>query len=488
MIEIYAERQRRLQALRDDKEALVAARVYYKTHPVQFINDWMVTYDPRLDTPYIPFVLFPKQEEYIAWLYERWQQKEDGLTEKSRDMGVTWLCCAFAAWMWLFHAGVSVAFGSRKEDLVDRLGDPDSIFEKIRIIIRSLPHEFIPLGYDEKKHAGYLKLLNPDNGSSIKGEAGDNIGRGGRSSIYFKDESAFYERPDKIEAALSMNSDVKIDVSTPNGNGNPFYRKRWSGKIPVFTFHWRDDPRKDENWYREQKNTLDPVIVAQEIDIDYNASVGNVLIKSEYVERAKAIRATEVEPYGPVVFGVDVARYGDDRSVIACRQGRVLHWIEIFNQLDTMEFAGIVKQRIDEYRPDRVFVDVVGIGAGVCDRLREWFPDIVIGVNAGAKSSADKYANKRTQMWGNMRDWFEDEPVSVPNHQDMVTDLCSLQYSFNSSGQQGLEQKEHAKKRGVRSPDIGDAIALTFSEPVEIYDWIDDEFRHDHGRSAVSGY
>ena len=109
-------------------------------------------------------------------------------------------------------------------------------------------------------------------GTIIKGEAGDNIGRGGRSSIYFKDESAFYERPDKIEAALSQNSDVKIDVSTPNGTGNPFYRKRHGGQIPVFTFHWRQDPRKDQAWYDNQKRILDPVILAQEVDIDYTSS------------------------------------------------------------------------------------------------------------------------------------------------------------------------------------------------------------------------
>jgi len=91
-------------------------------------------------------------------------------------------------------------------------------------------------GFDIKWHAPHLKIVNPETESTITGEAGDNIGRGGRNSIYFKDESAFYEHPLTIDAALSQNSDVKIDVSTPNGIGNPFYQKRFAGEDTSIRF------------------------------------------------------------------------------------------------------------------------------------------------------------------------------------------------------------------------------------------------------------
>jgi phage terminase large subunit len=477
IVSILSERQARLLKMREDTRYLEAAWVHYSANPVDFINDWMITYDPRLQPSMLPFLLFPKQEEYIRWLYARYKGKEDGLVEKSRDMGVTWLCCAFAVWMWLFVRGCSISFGSRKEDLVDRVGDPDSIFEKMRIILDNLPAEFLPAGFEIKTHATHMKILNPENGSNVKGEAGDNIGRGGRSSIYFKDESAFYERPDRIDAALSMNSDVKIDVSTPNGNGNPFYRKRHGGKIPVFTFHWHDDPRKDDNWYRKQKEMLDPVIVAQEIDINYDASVSNVLIDSNLVREAMEQRGSDI--YGekpndaPVILGVDVARFGDDRTALCLRQGREVHWFKIYNKLDITQTAGEVINVIRETHVDAVFVDVVGVGAGVYDILNGKY-DGIYAVNAGSTPhETGKYYNHRAEMWGRMREWLKDGPVVLPNNSDLMTDLCSLRYSFNADGKLVLEKKEDAKKRGVRSPDIGDALALTFSEYVVASDYED---------------
>ena len=294
-----------------------------------------------------------------------------------------------------------------------------------------------------------------------------------------------------IEAALSMNSDVKIDVSTPNGNGNPFYRKRHEGKIPVFTFHWRDDPRKDEAWYMKQKRDLDPVIVAQEIDIDYNASVGNVLINAEWVLAARERRIgdyyDDIPNPAPVVLGVDVARFGDDRTCIACRQGIHLHWIKVFQQKDTMEVVGEVRDILRYTHVDAVFVDTGGLGAGVYDRLIEEY-DFIHGVDFGSKADeSDKYMNKRAEIWGRQREWFRDEPVVIPNSNEIQTDLCSLQYSIDSNGRFVLEKKEVAKKRGVRSQDIGDSIALTFAEWVSHYDQWEDEVHHE-GRSEVSGY
>ena len=101
---VYLERSKRLEALRSDPSILISVKEYYKTHPADFINDWALTFDPRnaeigLPTT-IPFLLFPKQREFIDWLYEHWKGRKDGLAEKSRDMGVSWLCVGFGVWMW----------------------------------------------------------------------------------------------------------------------------------------------------------------------------------------------------------------------------------------------------------------------------------------------------------------------------------------------------------------------------------------------------
>lgn len=475
--EVYRERMARLEVIRQPGYDLAALKLYYKTHPADFISDWGCTFDPRnaergIPTT-VPFLLFPKQREFIDWLYERWKNRQDGVGEKSRDMGVSWLCVAFGAWMWLFHPGTVVGFGSRKEDYVDKLGDPKSLFWKVREFVDLLPVEFRPKGYDRKKHAPYMNIQNPENGAAIVGEAGDNIGRGNRTSIYFKDESAFYERPELIDAALSQTSNCKIDVSTPNGPGNPFYRKRHGGRLPVFTFHWKDDPRKDAAWYAKQVAELDPVVLAQEIDINYEASVTDSFIPGPLVDEAMAKGPADVEPNGPIKLGLDVARFGDDKSVLVARQGRVVLWLREWQGLSTMDLAARVKHEISAMpkRPAQVAVDVIGIGAGVVDRLQEFYADStieIVGINSSERVSDGINYNLRAQMWDEMLGWLKDKPASLPNEPDLKTQLCALRYNFRN-GLRLLEAKDEAKKRGIKSPDKADALALTFAKPVNEY-------------------
>ena len=119
-----------------DAEALKIAKVYYKTHPVQFIMDWLDTYDPRrAGSKWIPFVFFTRQEDYILFIHDLRHDHENGLVEKARDMGATWLSCGYDVWSFLFIDNDSLGWGSRKQDLVDTIGDPDSIFEKMRLML-----------------------------------------------------------------------------------------------------------------------------------------------------------------------------------------------------------------------------------------------------------------------------------------------------------------------------------------------------------------
>lgn len=467
---IWRDRMERLQRLRADPSILPGLKEFYADHPVEFITDWCCTFDPRnveIGLPAIvPFLLFPKQAEYVTWIVSRWRNREDGLVEKSRDMGVSWLCVAIAVWMWLFHPGVVVGFGSRKEEYVDKLGDPKSLFWKIRETIKLLPIEFIPAGYVERSHAPSMRIINPENGAAIVGEAGDNIGRGNRTSVYFKDESAFYERADAIDAALSQTSNCKIDVSTPNGAGNPFFRKRHSGRIPVFVFDWKDDPRKDRAWYERQVATLDPVIVAQEIDRDYTASVTNAWIPGDAVRECMQRGPADVQAMGPLQVGVDVARFGDDKSVITFRKGRVVYPQIIFGKVDVVDVAGRVKDAINSWgeKPMQIAVDTIGIGAGVADMLRRDFKHIVVDVNSSIRLSDGQNYNLRARMWRDMREFLKNG-ASLPNDAELGTELSALQYLFRG-GELLMESKDDAKRRGVKSPDRADSLALTFAIPV----------------------
>ena len=468
---VFEARIERLKRLRADPGILPGLKEFYATHPVEFIMDWGMTFDPRnVERGFeavTPFLLFPKQEEFVRWVVDRWQGREDGLVEKSRDMGASWLCVAVACWMWLFKPGTVIGFGSRKEEYVDKLGDPKSLFWKVRQFIALLPVEFQPRGYNERVHAPSMRILNPENGATIVGESGDNIGRGNRTSVYFVDEAAFLERPEQVDAALSQTSNCKLHVSTPNGAGNPFYRKRHSGRIPVFVFDWKDDPRKDQGWYEKQRATLDPVIVAQEIDRDYTASVTNAFIPGEIVTACLSQGPADVRAVGPLQVGVDVARFGDDKTVITFRQGRLVYPQIVFGKADVVDVAGRVKDAINSWggKVSQIAVDTIGIGAGVADMLRREFPrGIVVDVNSSLRMSDGQNYNLRARMWRDMREFLKNG-ASLPNDPELATELSALQYEYRG-GELLLEPKDDAKKRGVKSPDRADSLALTFAYPV----------------------
>lgn len=477
---VFRERGLRLERIRKMSPQEVAGiKAIYKNDPVAFINDWGVTFDPRMAEiglpTTLPFLLFPKQAEFVNWLVDGWKSRQDCLVEKSRDMGLSWLSVAISVWMWLYYDGSVVGFGSRKEEYVDKLGDPKSLFWKARQFISFLPAEFQPAGWDEKSCAPHMRILNPENGSAIIGEAGDNIGRGNRTSIYFKDESAFYERPEAIDAALSQTSNCKIDISTPNGSGNPFYQKAHGGKIRKFVFDWTDDPRKDDAWYQKQLDTLDPVIVAQEIDRDYESSVSNAFVPSDSVLAAMERGPMDVQPMGRLRVGIDVARFGNDKSVITFRRGRVLLKQVVLEKLDITQVAGRARSEINAYgeMPEQIAVDTIGVGAGVADVMRGYFPDkidkrtnrrtqIVVDVNSSERMGNGQDYNLRAFMWREMRDWIK--TASLPNDHDLKSDLTALRYLFKG-GELLLESKDDAKRRGVKSPDRGDSLAMTFAKP-----------------------
>lgn len=468
--------------------------------PVFWVNTYAVTYDPRLlpEDPYIPFHLFPRQGEFLEWLQAREAGNEDGLAEKSRDVGFTWLCCAYAVHGWLFRPGFKAGFGSRKLDLVDRIGDPDSIFEKIRILIRHLPPWMLPRGWKEDKHAGYCKILNPENGASITGEGGDNIGRGGRCSIYFIDEAAHLEHPQLVEASLSATTRVRIWVSTPNGPGNPFAKKRFSGKIAVFTFHWRDDPRKDDAWYEAEKVRLgDPVIVAQEIDIDYNASVEGVTIPAAWVRAA--VELDQAVGYCPLLSptgGLDIGEEGPDDTVLVPRNGPVVRTPQEFPKANTTRTAWLTRDAAEKLGITLLHYDCVGVGAGVkgtWESAETPLPFVTNAIQSGAaptetrwpngKTSRQWFLNFRAELWWLVRARFEkayeyrmwlegkeggkehpfDEMISLPNHSQLIAELSLPLYETTDTDKIKIESKRDMKKRGVKSPNFADALIYSFA-------------------------
>lgn len=522
--EVFRQRIERLQRLRKNPNQLKLIKEYYSKNPKDFINDWVCTYDPRNalgggTNSFLPFCLFPLQNNFIDFLNLLLDQKQKGLVEKSRDMGFTWLCCGFAVWLWLFWPGSSVGFGSRKAEYVDEKGDPDSIFEKIRIILRYLPHEFLPKGYDEDKHALYMKVLNPENGATISGEAGDSIGRGGRKSIYFKDESAFYERPKKIEAALGDNTNVQVDISTVNGI-NLFYQRRKSGliwapekkilepgRIHVFIADWRDHPLKTQEWYdtRRRAAELEGTLAefSREIDRDYVGAVENTVIPTKFIKAAiDAHKLLNIVNEGQTFAGLDVKDTGRDKHALVVRKGILVKFAESWADGDAFFAAQKAHKIALEYSVNHLEYDSIGVGAAAKGAFNQMQTGKMVISPWGAAEAAlnpeanviqndldspknrDFYANLKAQGWWELRRRFEntyriingldvldsENIISIPSNLQFLNqleeELSQVQYKFDPKHRLVIDKTPE----GTKSPNIADALVMAFW-PKESKSW-----------------
>lgn len=195
------------------------------------------------------------------------------------------------------------------------------------------------------------------------------------------------------------------------------------------------------------------------------------LIARDLVDQAMARPANELQLVGRTcAVGVDVARFGDDQSVIRTRIGRDGTTIPVkrFRELDTMQLASRVAEHMDYLRGlglhPVVFVDGGGVGGGVVDRLRQMDREVIEVQFGGKPDDPGKYKNKRAEMWGRVKEWLA--IGSLPKDETLAIDLTSVEYQFTLTDQIQLESKEHMKARGLASPDDGDALALTFAYPV----------------------
>lgn len=202
-------------------------------------------------------------------------------------------------------------------------------------------------------------------------------------------------------------------------------------------------------------------------------------IATDLAESAMAREPVE-DTGASLIMGVDVARYGSDRSVIGFRQGRdaqTIPWL-VFRGMDTMQLAAQVMQAAERWHPDLIVIDGVGVGGGVIDRLKEERLRVV-EVNAGSRADDPKrYYNKRAEMWDRMREWLA--TGSIPKDRDLTTDLTGIEYKHTLSQQLQMESKEDMRKRGLASPDMADVLSLTFARNVPRRD-----SKHHRGRKRT---
>lgn len=450
-----------------------------------------------------------------------YESRQRGVFDKSREVGATWLFVAFLVKYWIFSENFKGTVGSRVATDVDSKGDPDCIFEKVRQLIRLLPMWIQPPDWELKNDKLNL-IRNPVNGSVISGKGGKNMGRGGRSSIYFLDEAAHIENSKSVIAALSRNSDCLIQVSTPNGTNNEFYRAVTSGAIPRISLHWKDDPRRNHwvapdgstgngwdcpagaiyPWYDKQVRELDPHTVAQELDLDYTSSVIGIYIPAKWVMAAVDAHLkipAIADGNQSLAGGLDVATEGSNQSVFISRRGAMVESIESWQGIDTTQSAHLVHNKLVEGGYKHLVFDADGVGAGVAGTLaaiydKPYSVETFHGAGTPSewcywegeqKTSKQKFRNKRAEAWGLLRERFKktfetienieshppDELISIPNDGTLIIQISQPTVKYDASGKILIESKQDLRKRGLSSPDHADALVYAFYPPTNL-DWL----------------
>jgi hypothetical protein len=278
--------------------------------------------------------------------------------------------------------------------------------------------------------------------------------------------------PDSIyevsEGAMTTPNAMWFTFGNPTRNTGRFresfgkFKHRWKTRQIDSRTCKMTDKRKLEEWVQDFGEDSDFVKVR--IRGLFPSASSMQFIAGHIVDDAVA-REPKCYLEEPLIMGVDVARFGDDQSVVSFRRGRDARTIEWskYRGLDTMELAARVAEHVRINQADAVFVDGGGVGGGVVDRLRQLHVQ-VIEVNFGSKAEDARYNNKRAEMWGNMKEWLP--TGTIPTDRELTDDLIGLEYSFTPTNKVQLEKKEDMKRRGLASPDLADALALTFAYPV----------------------
>lgn len=453
-----------------------------------------------------PFV-FNKAQRYIHERIEE-QLKKTGkvraLILKSRQQGASTYIGG------RFYHKASHSLGIQAFILTHALDATQNLFKMAKRFYEHTPAQVRPqISTSNSKELIFGEL---DSGYKLGTAENKNVGRSSTIQLAHFSEVAFWNNASDhamgiMQAIPNEPGTEVIMESTPNGVGN-YFHQQWqaaeagtSDFIAIFVpWYWQNEYAKpiaipltlttEEEELKHQYNLTDEQINwrrSKIVELSVDGADGTSSFRQEYScnpieafrmtgedsfipsEIAAKARKTECEKYGPLLLGVDPARFGDDRTGIIRRQGRVAFGVESYVKKSTMEVVGIVKTIIDNEKPAKVFVDVGGLGAGVVDRLQELFdPSLIVPVNAGSSPfDGRKYLNKRSEMWALCKEWLTDEGgAQIPDNDELHGDLCGIRYKIDSNSRLVMEQKADMKRRGVRSSDLSDALCLTFSMPV----------------------
>jgi hypothetical protein len=280
--------------------------------------------------------------------------------------------------------------------------------------------------------------------------------------------------PEKVfEAAagsMSGHSATTILLSNPTRSSGTFYESQTRMAKSWWTRRWScvDSPLVSDEFVDEMRERYGEDSNAFRIRVlgEFPLADDDTIIPFHIAESA-IHRDIEITPDIKPIWGLDVARFGTDKTALCKRYGNVVTEIRAWQGLDLMQTVGRVMAEYESLspsvRPSEILVDSIGVGGGVVDRLRELGAP-VRGVNVSeAPAMGHTYMNLRSELWFKAKGWLEDRSCKLPKDDQLLAELTAIRYSFTSSGKMKAESKDEMRKRGLKSPDLADALCLTMA-------------------------
>lgn len=270
--------------------------------------------------------------------------------------------------------------------------------------------------------------------------------------------------------ALSDRNGFVYIIGTPKGQ-NAFYERYLTAlkDDSYFVCCYRADETNiiPAEKLDEMKREMTDTEIRQELLCDFTASASNIVIPIDVVTEACNRMISDEDVADSVsIMGVDVARYGDDDTIITHRKGLACYPQIKLHGLNTMEVASAVASHYWRTKPDAIIVDAGAMGAGVIDRLRQMGMPNVFEVNFGGSAiDSNRYANIRAEMYFKILAWLKSGGC-IPNDTDLKSELTVTEYKYTQAGKIILQPKEQIKELTGRSPDRADSLALTFAVPI----------------------
>jgi len=265
--------------------------------------------------------------------------------------------------------------------------------------------------------------------------------------------------------SMSGHSATTILISNPTRNSGLFYKTHHELASDWFRLHVSciNIPLVSSDFVRQIEATYGRDSNAFRIRVlgEFAIADDDTLIAADLVDAAMSRDITQGDE--TMVYGLDVARFGTDRTALCKRRGNVVVEIKHWGGLDLMQTVGAVVNEAKTDNPEEICVDTIGLGSGVADRLREQGFN-VRDVNVSESSAMNPNANKlRDELWLSVKDWLATRAVKLPKDDTLRHELVAPRYNFTSSGKVVVESKDSMKRRGMRSPDLADALCLTFA-------------------------